>query len=80
LRNLSDENLRQIDKLSSATLAILDETRPAYSCRDDVLKLKSIFEELRGKSIEPALDISTAKPRPTVALRSRRRWLLCVPR
>ncbi|PYS99402.1 MAG: hypothetical protein DMF63_12360 [Acidobacteria bacterium] len=57
------EEVGKIDKLRSVTLAILDETRPAYSCRNDVLELKAIFEELSGRSTDSTLDISTGETR-----------------
>ena len=38
------------EQLRNITLEILDETRPAYSCRAEVMELKAIFEDVGSLS------------------------------
>ena len=54
-----DKSLTQ--KLKQATLALLDETRAAYSLRREVMEIKSILQQAGGFSAESGENISTGE-------------------
>ena len=49
------------EKLRRTTLALLEETAPAYSLRREVLEIKSILQEAGGYSAESAQNISAGE-------------------
>lgn len=52
---------QKLEQLAQITKAILDPGRPAYSLRDEILQLRSIFEASGGFSSETAGDISSGE-------------------
>lgn len=52
-----------LEKLRRVTRSLLDGSRPAYSLRNEVLELKSIFEKAGGSIADKARDIAAGETR-----------------
>ena len=50
-----------LEKLRKITLTLLEDARPAYTLRSEVLELRPIFEEAGGLTANAAVDIATGE-------------------